>query len=155
MASQLSRLGKFLALVVILNIIRYILGWPFERLVIIGPLTGAMERTSYCFNTHFSSFDWATSFFYNFMMWLTLTWMFAAMHSALSGDPVLKSLKIFGMGYLLFASISAIYMNHYRHPKVFYFYNILDGLLVFPLVAAANGLLYPLLFRKSVGAPER
>jgi hypothetical protein len=33
-------------------------------------------------------------------------------------------------------------MNHYSHPKDFYFWIILDGLLVYALVAAGNGLLY-------------
>jgi hypothetical protein len=49
--------------------------------------------------------------------------------------------------FLFFASVSAVYMNHYSHPKDFYIYNILDGLVVFPIVAVANGLLYPRFFR--------
>ena len=34
-------------------------------------------------------------------------------------------------------------MNHYSHPKDFYFFNVLDALIVFTIVAVANGLLYP------------
>ena len=33
-------------------------------------------------------------------------------------------------------------MNHYSHPKDFYFWIILDGVLMYALVAACNGLLY-------------
>jgi hypothetical protein len=48
---------------------------------------------------------------------------------------------------MLFACISAIYMNHDTHPKDFYLWNILDALLVFPFVALANGLLFPRIFK--------
>ena len=40
------------------------------------------------------------------------------------------------------AAISAIYMNHYSHPRDFFFWNILDGVIAFGAVAVANGLLY-------------
>lgn len=146
MRGPLWTLVKFLVLVAVLNVIRYALGWPLERLLIFNRLFGAMEKGSSCFNTAFTTFDWVTSYFYNFMMWLTLTWIFVKMHPVLAGNPVVRSLKIFGLGFLFFASVSAIYMNHYRHPKDFYFYNILDGMIVFPLVAVANGLIYPRVF---------
>lgn len=148
MESQLKALFKFLALVVALNLIRYFFGWPFERLLIFDGLFSAMEKSSYCFNTHFTTFDWMTSFFYNFMMWLTFTWVFVKMRPELRGHDIVKSLKVYGLMLLAFASISAIYMNHYRHPKDFYGYNILDGVIVFPIVAVANGLIYPRLFAK-------
>ena len=148
MPGRLSSLIKFLVFVVILNVIRYLLGGPVEKLLILDRLFGAMDMSSSCFNTHFTILDWTTSFFYNFMMWLTFTWVFIKMRPGLSGHEVVKSLKVYGLMLLLFASISAIYMNHYRHPKDFYFYNILDGIIVFPLVAVANGLIYPRLFRK-------
>ncbi len=48
---------------------------------------------------------------------------------------------------LFFLSLSAIYMNHYQHPKDFYFWNMLDAILVFPLVALVNGVVYPRVFK--------
>jgi hypothetical protein len=145
-------LFKFLALVVALNIVRYVVSWPFEALLIFGPLFGAMEKSAAYFNTNFTSLDWVTSYFYNFMMWLTASWVFVKMHPALNGNYFVKSLKVYGLMYLFFTSLSAIYMNHYSHPKDFYFYNILDGLIAFSIVAVANGWLYPLFFKK-VGNP--
>lgn len=38
-------------------------------------------------------------------------------------------------------------MNHYSHPKWFYVWNMLDTVIVYALVAVANGLLFPLFFR--------
>jgi hypothetical protein len=140
-------LVKFLTLVLALNLIRYVFGYPFEKLLIFDPLFGTMERNALCFNTTFTTFDWATSYFYNFMMWLTITWVFVAMQPRLAGDTVTKSLKVYGLMFLFFASVSAIYMNHYRHERTFYGYNILDALIVYTLVAVANGLIYPRLFR--------
>ena len=139
---------KFIGLVVILNIVRYVVAVRIEQLLIFTPLSGAMEKSSSYFNTNFSSFDWVTSYFYNFMMWLTITWVFVLLHPYLRGSSIVKSLKVYGLMYLFFASVSAIYMNHYSHPKDFYFYNILDGLMVFPLVAVANGLIHPLMFKR-------
>ncbi len=140
-------LVKFLTLVLALNLIRYVFGYPFEKLLIFGPLFGTMERNALCFNTTFTTSDWTTSYFYNFMMWLTITWVFVKMQPGLTGDAVTKSLKVYGLMFLFFASVSAIYMNHYRHGTTFYAYNILDGLIVYTLVAVANGLIYPRLFR--------
>jgi hypothetical protein len=34
-------------------------------------------------------------------------------------------------------------MNHYTHPKSFYFWNLVDAAMVFPLVGTVNGFLYP------------
>jgi len=134
---------KLLLLVVVLNVIRYVAGFPLEMVFIFEPLSGAMEEST-CFNTNFTTFDWSTSFFYNFMMWLSITWLFYIAEGGLQGAYVLKSLKLYGVAWLFFASLSAVYMNHYAHPKTFYFINILDGLIVFAIVAVANGILYPL-----------
>jgi hypothetical protein len=41
-------------------------------------------------------------------------------------------------------------MNHYSHPKDFYFWSIVDAAVVFPVVALANGLVFPRLFRKEL-----
>ncbi len=139
---------KFLALVVLLNIIRYVAGYPFESWLIFNGLFGAMSQNPSVFNNQYSTFDWVTSYFYNFIMWLTVTWVFRLLHHSLHGSMILKSLQVFGLMFLFFASTCAILMNHYSHSKAFYFYVTFDGLLVFTLVAIANGLLYPLFFKK-------
>ncbi len=137
---------KFLTLVIILNLLRYAYAFlPIEDSVF-GPLFGAIERSPSYFNTNFTTFDWVTSYFYNFMLWLTISWVYFYLHPVFQGNYVVKSLKVYGIFWVLFASISAIYMNHYSHPRDFYLWNILDALLVFPFVALANGLLFPRIF---------
>ena len=143
---------RFLLLVVVLNVIRYLVGGLVEAPLIMPYLFGAMQESTAYFNTDFATLDWMTSYFYNFMMWLTVVWLFYLLHPVLSGHMIVKSLKVFGMGWLFFASVSAIYMNHYSHPKAFYFWNILDAVIVFTIVAIANGLLYPLIMGKGENA---
>ena len=142
---------KLLGLVVVLNIVRYVAAAPLEVYLVLGQLFGAMEQSA-CFNTAFTTADWVTSYFYNFMMWFSITLMFYFAEQGLGGGYVLRSLKLYGIAWLFFASLSAVYMNHYSHPKDFYFFNVLDALLVFPIVAIANGLLYPR-FRLSKSQP--
>ena len=134
---------KFLTLVVVLNIIRYVAAGPLEAWLIFEPLFGAMEVSASYFNTNFTTFDWVTSFFYNFMMWLSITWLFFLAEGTLKGSYVVRSLKLYGVAWIFFASLSGVYMNHYSHPKDFYFFNVLDAAIVFPIVAVANGLLFP------------
>lgn len=133
---------KLLGLVVVLNIVRYVAAVPLEAYLVFGGLSGAMEESA-CFNTTFTTADWATSFFYNFMMWFSITLMFYVAEQGLGGGYMLRSLKLYGIAWLFFASLSAVYMNHYSHPIDFYVFNVLDALIVFPIVAVANGLLYP------------
>ena len=134
---------KLLALVVVLNIVRYVAGAPFEAWLVFEGLSRAMEASP-CFNTSFTTSDWVTSYLYNFMMWLSITWLFFLADRGLKGHYVVRSLKLYGIAWLFFAALSGIYMNHYSHPKDFYFFNVLDALIVFTIVAVANGLLYPL-----------
>jgi hypothetical protein len=145
----MGRILKFLLLVVLLNVVRYALGWPLEKLLIFDRLFGAMAASEGYFNMQFSALDWTTSFFYNFMMWATVSVIYIKIQPVVHGSPIRKSLKVYGVMFIFFASVSAIYMNHYTHPKDFYLYNILDGMLVFPLVAVANGLIHPRLFKIS------
>ena len=42
-----------------------------------------MARSAACFNTQFTTLDWVTSYFYNFMVWLTIAWVYAKMHPVL------------------------------------------------------------------------
>ncbi|MFI5176405.1 MAG: hypothetical protein ACHQKY_16215, partial [Terriglobia bacterium] len=137
--------GEKSGLVVALNLVRYVAGIPIEFPLVANKMFGVMERNASCFNIHFSTLDRTTSYFYNFVMWSTITWVFHLLHPGLRGSFIGKSLKVYGLMVLFFASVSAIYMNHYIHPKAFYIYNILDALIIFPIVAVANGLLYPLL----------
>jgi predicted Na+-dependent transporter len=113
-----------------------------------GPLFGAMEKNIAYFNTNFQTIDWITSYFYNFMMWLSVTIAFHKIHPHLAGSMPVRSVKVYSFFVVVFASISAIYMNHYSHSKDFYLYSILDAVLVFVLLGLANGYLYPLLFRQ-------
>ncbi|MFI5176789.1 MAG: hypothetical protein ACHQKY_18165 [Terriglobia bacterium] len=144
---------RFLVLVIALNLVRYVAGIPIEFPLVVNKMSGVMERNASCFNIHFSTLDRTTSYFYNFMMWLTITWVFHLLPPSLRGSFVGKSLKVYGLMFLSFASVSAIYMNHYIHPKSFYVYNIFDALIIFPLVAVANGLLYPLLMTRRRESP--
>ncbi|HEY4611922.1 MAG TPA: hypothetical protein VII11_02955 [Bacteroidota bacterium] len=138
---------KFLALVILLNVIRYAYAFlPLEQFAA-APMFSVMGENPSYFNSDFTTMDWVTSFFYNFMMWLTCTWVFMLMQPQLKGHMIVRALKVYGLMFLMFASISAIYMNHYSHPKEFYYYSILDSLLVFPIVAVATGLLWPLFFK--------
>lgn len=134
---------RFLALVLVLNVLRYIVGaWLIEGWLIFPGLFGAMQDNASYFNTDFTTFDWITSYLYNFMMWLTCVWVFHLMRPAIRGMDLVASFKVFGIMWLFFAAVSAIYMNHYSHARDFYAWNILDGLLMYALVAVGTGLLY-------------
>ena len=139
---------RFLALVVALNIIRYVVGGLVEGPLIFPPLFGVMEENATYFNSDFQTIDWVTSYLYNFAMWAIVVWIYYIARPVLSGSEIVRSLKIFGIAFLFFASVSFIYMNHYSHSKDFYLINVADALLMFLLVGLANGLLYPLLMPK-------
>ncbi len=139
---------RFLSLVVVLNVIRYAVGAVIEPALIFPGLFGAMEGASSYFNTSFTTLDWITSYFYNFAVWLTCVWVFHLMRPSLRGNDVAASLKAFGLMWIYFASVSAVYMNHYSHSRAFYGWNIADALMMFTVVAIANGLLY----RRFMGA---
>lgn len=139
---------RFLGLVLILNVLRYSGGFLFEPFVIFPGLFGAMEESASYFRTEFATFDWITSYLYNFVMWLSGVWLFHLARPAIFGSDLVASFKIFAILWLMFASTSAIYMNHYSHPRDFYLWNIFDALLVFTLVAVGNGFLY----RRIMGA---
>ncbi len=74
-----------------------------------------------------------------FMVWLSITWLFHIAKDGLEGGWVVRSLKLYGIAWLFFAALSGVYMNHYSHAKDFYLFNVLDALIVFPIVAIANG----------------
>jgi hypothetical protein len=141
---------RLFLLVLLLNVIRYVVGGPIESVTVLSPMFAAMAANADCFNANFTTTDFTTSYFYNFMLWFTITWIFHVAHPALRGGMIVRSLKIFGLGCLFFASLSAIYMNHYPAAiRSFYVWSIVDGLILFPLLGLANGWLYPRFFSAS------
>jgi hypothetical protein len=139
---------KFLVLVVLLNLARYLLGWLPEGWWVLPGMFGVMEKFPESFNVNFSSQDFAVSLFYNFMLWLSAAWIFHVAHANVRGNFVVRSLKVYGIIWLFFISLSAVYMNHFvDRVKPFYLYSMLDAIVLFPIIALANGLLYPRLFR--------
>lgn len=146
---------KFLLLVVLLNVVRYVVGGPIESVTIMEPMHAVMPEYPEVFDTNFSTTDFTISLGYNFMMWCTATWVFHLTHPVFGGHVVAKSLKVFGLMCMFFVSQAAVYMNHYTDPvKPFYLYSMLDGLIVFTIVGVANGLLYPLFFEVSLADRE-
>ena len=113
-----------------------------EQALVLPHLFGAMAESPEYFSTEFGTWDWVTSYLYNFVMWGVAAWVFHLLRPVLKGGDVVASLKSFGLMWLMFAAVSAIYMNHYSHPRDFYLWNILDAVIAFATVAVANGLLY-------------
>lgn len=145
------KFAKFIFLVFLLNVIRYVIGGPIEAVVLMEPMHAVMPQYPEVFDTDFSNADFAVSLFYNFMMWLTATWVFYLAHPSLKGGFIVKSLKVFGLMGLFFISLAAVYMNHYTADiKTFYLYSMLDAAILFPLVGMANGLLFPRIFRSEL-----
>ena len=134
---------RLLALVFALNIIRYLAAGPIEAFTVLPRLFAAMEASPSYFRNEFTTLDWITSYFYNFMMWASCVLCYHFIHPSLAGSSIVRSFKTFALLYLFFVSVSTIYMNHYSHPYDFYLYNILDGAIAFSVVALGNGLLYP------------
>ena len=142
---------KFITLVIILNLIRYLIGGPIEGFTIMEPMHRVMPQYPDCFNNEFTQADWASSFFYNFMLWLSVVWIFHVAHPSVGGSYLVKSFKIFGLCCLFFVSLAAVYMNHYSTDiRTFYQYSMVDALILFSLLATANGFLYPLLFKEKL-----
>lgn len=130
-----------------LNVIRYLVGGPIESVTIMEPMHAVMPEYPEVFNVDFGTTDFVISLGYNFMLWLTATWVFHLAHPVFRGPVIVKSLKVFGLMCLFFVSQAAVYMNHYTDAvKPFYLYSMLDGLIVFGVVGVANGLLYPRFF---------
>lgn len=139
---------KFLSLVVLLNLARYLLGWLPENWWVMPGMFGVMEKFPESFKVNFEGKDFAVSLFYNFMLWLSAAWIFHLAHAHVRGNFIVKSLKVFGITCLFFISLTAVYMNHFvAAVKPFYGYSMLDAIILFLIVAVANGLLYPRLFK--------
>lgn len=140
---------RLFGLVVVLNLVRYLVGGPIEAVTIMEPMHAVMPRYPDVFEVDFTGRDFAASFAYNFAMWFVATWVFHLLHPVLRGGMIVRSLKSYGLMCLFFWSLAAVYMNHYTDPvKPFYLWSMVDAAIVFTLVAVANGLLYPLFFRR-------
>lgn len=148
---NLTVILRLTLLCILLNLIRYYVIGFIEGVVVMGPFLQAMGESASYFRTEFQTMDWVTSYAYNFIMWFTAVVAFHMVRPQLTGSMMVRSLKVFVFFAVVFAAISAIYMNHYSHPKDFYVWSILDAALVFPLMGLANGWLYPLLVRESPG----
>ena len=134
---------RLLVLVVILNVLRYVIGgYALEPVLIFPGLGEAMAGSADYFNADFQTIDWVTSYSYNFTMWFICAWLFHLLRPVIAGVDVVASLKVFGILWVFFAAVCAILMNHYSHSKDFYFWIIVDGLLVYGIVAICNGLIY-------------
>ena len=133
---------RLLLLVVLLNVARYLVAPLLEAPLVFGPLFAAMDRQPEIFHTEFGTFDWVTSYTYNFVMWLACAWLFHMARPGVRGSDLLASLKVLGVCWLFYASLAAIFMNHYEDQRDFYLWMIVDGAIAFAVVALANGVLY-------------
>jgi len=144
----MKNLLKLVGLTVVLNLVRYLVGGPIEGFTIMEPMHRVIPLYPEVFDNDFSGTDFAVSFLYNFVMWLTAVWVFHLLHPVLRGNMLIRSFKSYGLMCLFFVSLAAVYMNHYTAAvKPFYFWSMVDAMIVFSLVALANGLLYPIFFR--------
>jgi hypothetical protein len=141
------RVLKLTLLVALLGVVRIGIGHPLERLFLGDRINEAMAATPGYFNMQFSTLDWVTFCFYSFAKWFAVSAIYIKLDGVVHGRPLVRSLKVYGVMFVFFASVSAIYMNQYNHPSDFYVYQILQGLLIFTLMAVANALIYPHVFR--------
>lgn len=140
---------KLIGLTLCLNVVRYVIGGPIEAVTIMEPMHRIMPLYPDVFDNDFTTRDFAISLGYNFMLWFSAVLAFHVAQPALTGTMLIRSAKMFGVLLLFFCSLAAIYMNHFVDAvKPFWFWSIIDALIIFPLLALANGLLYPRLFAR-------
>jgi hypothetical protein len=151
----LRRILKTILLAVLLTAVRYAIGLPVEWFLIYDKLNSVMTQGRELFNVEFTPIEQLYSVAYNFLGWLLITILYVKIEPIVHGHPIRKSLKVYGVMYMYFVSVSAIYMLRYNHPSDFYLFMMLDRLLLFPIVAVANGILHPRLFRPQTPAPRR
>ena len=149
----MNTIGKLAGLVLLLNVIRYLVGMPLEAITILEPMHRMMPLHPEVFDVDFTSTDFTSSLFYNCMLWFWATVVFHLMHPMLQGPLWLRSVKSYLIMAAFFCSLAAVYMNHYTvEVKPFYFWSMVDALILFPLVGLANAVLYPRFF--SSGATD-
>lgn len=140
---------KLLLYTLLLNVIRYYpIGW-MEGLIVFEPMHAPMVSEAGCFG--FREEDLWSSYLFNYVLWLAVVLNFHTSHHQLSGKLLWKSLQSFGISCLLFCSLAAVYMNHFNlEIRTFFIWSMVDALILFGLLGAVNGLLYPLFFKKRV-----
>ena len=137
---------RLLLLVLALNVIRYVVVGPMEQVTLMGPMHRGFVDYPDTFNADFGTNDFIIGLVFNFVMWVCVLLIFHFMQASLPGPLLMRSVLGFALCALLFVSIAAVYMNHFRdHIKFFFVWSMVDALMVFVLVGIANGLLYPLL----------
>ncbi len=142
---------KLVVLTLFLNIVRYVIGIPIEAGTIMEPMHRIMPLYPDVFDNDFTGRDFAISLGYNFMLWFSAVLAFHAAQPALAGPTWLRSLKMFGIMALFYCSLAAVYMNHFVDAvKPFWFWSMIDALIIFPLLGIANALLYPRLFPRRI-----
>lgn len=147
-------LMRLIALVIVLNLIRYFVGGPIESVTIMEPMHRMLPDYPGVFDLDFTSRDFAISLFYNFMLWFSATLAFHLAWPALKGPMWVRSLTMFGVMALFFCSLAAVYMNHYvGQMRSFYAWSMVDALILFTLIGLANGILYPLIMGRKPDRP--
>jgi hypothetical protein len=143
----MRRILKFSFLLALLCAVRFAIGWPLERLLLHERLTSVIETNYDLFNWQFTTWNWFVHFFLDFMTWFLITLLYVKIEPVVHGHPIRKSLKVYGVMFLFFSTSSAVYMNQYSRTGEFFLYTILDRLLLFGILAVANGLIHPWVFR--------
>ena len=84
---------------------------------------------------------------YNYAMWFVAAVVFHLLNPVLRGSIWVRSLKSYLLMAAFFCALAAVYMNHYvAGIRPFYYWSMVDALIVFTVVALANALLYPRFF---------
>lgn len=143
----MKAVAKLAGLVLLLNVVRYLVGGPLEAWTIMEPMHRVMPLHPEVFDTDFTTTDFAVSLLYNYMMWFWAAVAFHLLYPVLRGNVWVRSLKSYALMGAFFISLAAVYMNHYTADvKSFYAWSMVDALILFPLVALANAVLYPWFF---------
>jgi len=143
---------RLAALVVLLNVVRYLVGGFVEGFTIMEPMHRPMARFPEVFDTDFTRTDFAISLVYNYLMWFFAAVVFHLLNPVLRGSIWVRSLKSYGLVAAFFCSLAAVYMNHYSADvKPFYLWSMVDAVIVFTIVALGNALLYPRFFPEERG----
>ena len=143
----MKTIAKLAILVVLLKLVRYVVGGPIESLTILEPMQRPMSLYADAFDADFSGTDFTISFLYNYVMWFFAAVVFHLLNPVLRGSIWVRSLKSYMLMAAFFCSLTAVYMNHYSAGvKPFYFWSMIDALIVFPIVGLANAWIYPRFF---------
>ncbi len=147
---------KLAALVVLLNAVRYTVGGWIEGFTIMEPMHRPLPLFPEAFDQEFTTADFMISLGYNYAMWFVAAVVFHLLNPVLRGSIWVRSLKSYLLMAAFFCALAAVYMNHYvAGIRPFYYWSMVDALIVFTVVALANALLYPLFFRGRTRVPGR